>query len=527
MINTTTFGIVRRLQCIANAARLLGPAALIFLATGLPATAQETTGLEAAAALENVLVRAIERSEGSVVSIARFHREPGEVVGNPFQPEFIPRPGVIINPMGDSGASQPSSPDFVPNDFATGVIIDKSGLIVTTLHAVEGPGEIWVTTTSRRPLRAEVVGPRMSAKPVGGDPRSDLAVLKITDAAPGIEFTPITFGDPTKLKKGQIVVVLGNPYAIARDGQASASWGIIANLSRKAGPNGAPGDDQRDRKNTIHHFGTLIQTDAKLNLGTSGGALLNLKGEMVGLTTSQAAVAGFEQSAGYAIPCDEVFHRVVDTLKQGKEVDYGLLGIQLRALTPVESASGMHGVRVADVLSGSPAEKAGIRAGDVITQVAGKPIGDVDGLMLQVGGKPAAADTTVTVEREGRSFNVPVTLAKYEVRGKKIITAPDLGWRGVAVDFPSAHRQLTPQFNMPFEVRTPTMDSAVLTVDVADDSPAWRAGLRRGMYVTHVRNVPVSTPKEFYAQVAGLEGTVELRVAAPAGQPPVVKVPAE
>jgi serine protease Do len=342
-----------------------------------------------------------------------------------------------------------------------------------------------------------------------------------------VTFKPITFGDPSKLKKGQIVVVLGNPYAIARDGQASAGWGIVANLSRKAAPNGTPGDDQRDRKNTLHHFGTLIQTDAKLNLGTSGGALLNLQGEMVGLTTSQAAVAGFEQSAGYAIPCDEVFHRVVDTLKQGKEVDYGLLGIQLRALTPVESASGMRGVRVADVLSGSPAEKAGIRAGDVITQVAGKPIGDVDGLMLQVGGKPAAADTTVTVERDGRSFNVPVTLAKYEVRGTKIITAPDPGWRGVAVDFPSAHRQLTPQFNMPFEVRTPTMDPAVLTVEVADDSPAWRAGLRRGMYVTHVRNVPVSTPKEFYAQVAGLEGPVELRVAAPAGQPPVVKVPAE
>ena len=518
MSNSTTFDLLRRLGTFTSTARLLGPAAFVVFASYLPAVAQETTGLEAAAALENLLVRAIERSEASVVSIARFQREPGEVAGNPFQPEFIPRPGIVINPLGDTSSAQPSSPEFVPNEFSTGVVIDKGGVIVTTYHAVVSPGEIWVTTTARRPLQAKVLA---------ADPRSDLAVLKVIDAAPDVEFKPITFGDPTKLKKGQIVIALGNPYAIARDGQASASWGIIANLARKAGPNGTPADDARDRKSTLHHFGTLIQTDAKLNLGTSGGALLNLKGEMIGLTTSQAAVAGFEQAAGYAIPCDEVFRRVVDTLKQGKEVDYGLLGIQLRPLSPVETAAGLRGVRVADVIYGSPAEKAGIRSGDVITQVAGKPIADVDGLMLQVGSKPAASDTTVTVERDGRSFNVPVTLAKYEVRGKKIVTAPDPGWRGLAVDFPSAHRQMRPQFQGPFEVRAPTIDPAVLSVDVATDSPAWRAGLRQGMFITHVRNVPVSTPKEFYAQVAALEGTVELRVTAPPGQPPVVKVPAE
>jgi serine protease Do len=350
-------------------------------------------------------------------------------------------------------------------------------------------------------------------------------VLRIIDAAADVPFKPITFGDPTKLKKGQIVVVLGNPYAIARDGQASASWGIIANLSRKAGPNKA--DDPRDRKDTLHHFGTLIQTDAKLNLGTSGGALVNLKGEMIGLTTSQAAVAGFEQAAGYAIPCDDVFRRVIDTLKQGKEVEYGLLGIELRPLGPVEAAAGLRGARVTNVLGGMPAERAGILRDDVITQVAGKPIHDVDGLMLQVGRQPAAADTTITVARDGRLFNVAVTLAKYEVRGKKVVTAPDPGWRGLRVDFPSAHRELNPQFNLQFEFRLPTIDPAVLSIDVAEDSPAWRAGLRRGMLITHVRNVPVGTPKEFQAQVAALRGDVELRIAPSPGQPPVVKVPAK
>lgn len=480
------------------------------------AVAQEASGLQAAVALEEVLVKAIERSEDSVVSIARFH--PDEVALREFRPEPIMRPGF---PMTEPTPAAPTNPDFVPNDFATGVIIGldentKAGLIVTTYHAVDGPGEIWVTTTAKRPLRAEIRG---------ADPRSDLAVLRVTDNASGVEFKPIDFGDSTKLKKGQIVIALGNPYAIARDGQASASWGIIANLSRKSAPNAPNGavENPGDRKTTLHHFGTLIQTDAKLNLGTSGGALLNLKGEMIGLTTSQAAVAGFEQSAGYAVPVDEVFQRVIDTLKLGKEVDYGLLGVSLRPLAGSELAKGLQGVRVEGVLNGSPAERAGVFPGDLITQVAGADIFDVDGLMLLVGRQPAAARTNVTIERDGRKFNKPVTLAKFEVRGKKIITAPDLGWRGMKVDFPSAHRELDPQFYMGLQL----VDPAVLVVEVAQDSPAWQAGLRRGMLVTHVKNTPVENPAEFYKQAAAQQGEVELRIGAIPGQPPVVKVAAK
>ena len=123
------------------------------------------------------------------------------------------------------------------------------------------------------------------------DPRSDLAVLEIE----ADNLTPITFGDASKLAKGQLILTLGNPYAIARDGSPSAGWGIVSNLSRKIGPQ--YDEDSRTSKPTLHHFGTLIQTDAKLNLGTSGGALLNLKGEMVGLITSQAQLAGYEQAA--------------------------------------------------------------------------------------------------------------------------------------------------------------------------------------------------------------------------------------
>lgn len=478
-----------------------------LLGTGT-AAAEEPSGLAAAMALEDVLVRAIERAENSVVSIARFNQEDG--APRDFRPELLPRPGF---PMLDPTPNTPASPDFVPNDFATGVVVGKAGYIVTAYHAVDGPGEIWVTTAGRRALRAKVAG---------ADPRSDLAVLKVTEAAPDVKFEPITFGDASKLKKGQIVVALGNPYAIARDGRASAAWGIIANLSRKSAPNTNAGDSG-DRKSTLHHFGTLIQTDAKLNLGTSGGALLNLKGEMIGLTTSQAAVAGFEQAAGYAVPVDDVFRRVVDLLKQGKEVDYGLLGVSLRTLNSVEQSAGLHGVRVDGVLPGSPAQRADIRPGDVITNVAKHPVVDVDSLMLQVGRQPAAAVTSLTIERDGQVENKTVTLAKFEVRGKKIITAPDPGWRGLKVDFPSAHRELNPQFYMALKL----VDPAVLAVEVAQDSPAWQAGLRRGMLITHVKNVSIETPADFYKQASAAASEVELRIAGLPGQPPVVKVPAK
>jgi len=465
-----------------------------------PAPAQEPSGLQAAVALEQVLTQAIERSQQSVVSIARFHRE--EFGMRELLPQMRGRPFEQAQP-------DPRSPDFIPNDFATGVIIDKAGFVVTNRHAIEGPGEIWVTTVGRRPLKATIVA---------NDLRSDLAVLRV-DVPADLPFPPIKFGDGSKLKKGQIVIALGNPYAIARDGEPSASWGIVANLQRKAGPD-PKADNTRDAKRTIHHFGTLIQTDAKLNLGTSGGALLNLKGEMIGLTTSQAAVAGFEQAAGYAVPVDDLFLRVIETLKQGKEVNYGLLGVSTSPLSTDERAAGMRGVRVDTVRNGSPAERAGLFPSDVIRQIGGKPIDDVDGLMLQIGRQPAGATTSVAVERDGRLFPINVTLAKFEIRGKNISTAPEPSWRGLRVDFPSAYPDLDPQVIQGLNIGTP----CVLVYDVDQSSAAWNAGVRRGLLITRVAGVPVENPQEFYDRVKQLKGEVELRIGALPTQPPVIKV---
>ncbi len=238
--------------------------ALVPLLLLAPSAAQQVTGLQAAAAIEGAMVDAIAQAEQSVVAIARVRRlenQPLEIGVNPFGRPLL------------ADQASPGTAEFIPNEYATGVVVDAGGLILTAAHVLQDDCDYWVTTPDRRIYKV--------IRPKAADPRSDLAVLEID--ATGL--VPIKFGDGSQLKKGQIVIALGNPYAIARDGQASASWGIVSNLTRKAGPS----PDPFNPKPSLPQYGTLIQTDARLNLGTSGGALVNLQGEMVGLTISLAA----------------------------------------------------------------------------------------------------------------------------------------------------------------------------------------------------------------------------------------------
>jgi serine protease Do len=447
------------------------------------------SGLDAAAAMEKVLVDVIARTEKSVVAIARVRKEqPGET----FQMEFRPDPfGRKPTPL---APPQPTDPDFVPNEYGTGVVVDPRGLILTTCDLLGDESEYYVTTAERKVYKATVKG---------ADPRSDLAVLAIEAA----DLTPIAFGNGAELKKGQIVISLGNPYAIARDGQASAGWGIVANLARKAPA--MPSESDPSGRPTLHHYGTLIQTDAKLNLGTGGGPLLNLQGQMVGLSVAWAAAAGYEAAGGYAIPVDPTFRHAVETLKQGREVEYGFLGIQPTNLRMQEVLGGLRGMRVGQVVPGTPAARYGLKPGDVITAVDGSPIHDSDGLVLNVGKLPAEAATRLSVLREGRRRTVEVTLAKYAVHGKKIVTAADPAWRGLRVDYPTAvvDEEGHSRSGLSF------VDDAVIVVEAADKSPAHAAGLRCGMLITHVDGAPVRTPKEFAAAVARNRGPVQLRLA--------------
>jgi serine protease Do len=439
---------------------------------------------DVAEGLEESLVQAIEAAEKSVVAIARVRRGDSEIArGSPL--------GALADP-------DPTDPSFIPNEFATGVIIDSDGLIVTNQHVLRHPedSDFYITTVDRRTFRAEIFAT---------DPRSDLAVLKV-DAS---DLAEIRLGDAASLAKGQIVLALGNPYAIARDGQVSASWGIISNLHRKAPADPSQGAESaagNASKSTLHHFGTLIQTDAKLNWGTSGGALIDRHGQMIGLTTSTAALEGYETAAGYAIPVDATFRRALEQLRQGREVEYGFLGVAPNNLSLAERAQGMFGVRVDRVFQGTPAETAGIREKDVVTHVEGEPVYDVDMLFLNVGRLAAESEVQLSLIRPPgvRRQEVKARLVKFRVSPEQIVSVRDPAWRGLRVDYPTAMLTLRSGDSVPKE--------CVIVTDVEAESPAWRAGVRPGTQILELGSQTVDTPRKFRELTQNLTGSVRVRL---------------
>lgn len=404
---------------------------------------------------------------------------------------------------------RPTDPDFVPNEYATGVVIDRKGLILTVYHVLGEESDYYVTARDRLVFPAKVIA---------ADPRSDLAVLAPEEGALAragtIDFVPISLGDASALRKGHFVIALGNPYALARDGQPSASWGIVSNLARKAPP--TPDEEDPVGKSTIHHFGTLIQTDAKLNMGTSGGPLVNLKGEMVGLVTTIPAVVGFQGAAGYAIPVDGAFRRALEALKQGREVEYGFLGIQLGTPLASDVGRGIQGTRVERVMPGLPAGRHGLKPGDVIVAVNGSTVRDSDELVRQLSRLPLETAVKLGVARGERTLELEVPLTKYRVRGTKIITTPSPAWRGMRIDYATAVQEA---YSFQAGSGIP-LGEALAVTEVEKGTPAWDAGLRPGMLLSHVERVPVRTPKEFRDAVARKTGPVEVRVAgSPSGEP--------
>ena len=477
----------------------------------------ELSIVEMATVMQQLTVEAIARAEKSVVALVRVRKgsrssvrvEDDDLLG--FFPPRLPQQN-----------EDPQDPDFaerhfIPSEFATGVVIDSEGLILTAYHVLGNPEKydyyVWL---NHRPFK-------VVEKVVAADPWTDLAVLKI-DAA---DLVPISFGDAQQLKKGMFVVALGNPYAIARDGEVSASWGIIANLSRKAALTQNL-ENLTLEKQTLHHYGTLIQTDAKLNLGTSGGALVNLKGEMIGLTISIAALQGYESAVGFAIPVNDVFRRVVETLKDGRVPTFGFLGVGPENRQISERRRGKFGARVVTVVPGTPAQEAQLQLGDIITSVAGVRIYDKNDLFRELSKRKAGGSIQLTVERRNRG-NLQNSLTQSVRLSKKYIetvmsehgTQHEDSWRGLQVEYATAMAPKTLQSliqGMQRGLQEQAMELPVGILSVAKDSLAWKAGFRPGEFVSHVAGEPVSTPQNFHQKVAELEGEVRLRTVTASGR---------
>lgn len=453
----------------------------LLILGAMPAAAQEKTPLENALAVETALIDAIAAAENSIVAITRVRKAPG------------------------GGEPKPLDADFFPNELGTGVVIDRDGSILTAYHLLGDVKKndyfVWVNKASKGEVRWA------AAKVRGGDTWTDLAVLKIVEPEK-LKLHPIRFA-PEKsfdLKKGQFVIALGDPYAIMRDGEVAAARGMISNLRRRAVEN-----PRREKPfpgaSTLHQYGTLIQHDAQLAFGRSGGALVNLKGEMIGLTTSLPIMPRYQNAAGFAIPIEKGLQRIIDRLKAGKEAEFGFLGVK-----PSEVVNG-RGVQLDIVVAGTPAGIAGLRRGDIITHVDGKEINNANDLMRDLGKLPVESNIELTVTRRGLTgpsiFKARVKLSKKYVETFRPSYAQSKRpkWRGMNIDYATA---------VPLIQRNARLldfpGGCVAVVDVELGSPAWKAGMRPGTFISHVGKKQVATPKEFHRAVADQTGNVVIRL---------------
>jgi S1-C subfamily serine protease len=234
-----------------------------------------------------------------------------------------------------------------------------------------------------------------------------------------------------------------------------------------------------------------------LNLGMSGGAVINLKGELVGLTTMASSPSGFDAMAGYAIPMDKLGRRAVETLKEGKEIEYGLLGIK----APPDFSN-----RVGDVQPNSPAALGQIVAGDEIVEVNGTPVFDFDSLVLAVNVYSAGDTVRLKIRRGDETKERSVVLAKVFVDGEVIATNRPKLWRGLRVDYTSAQPLVTFGPNL----LDPAL-AGVVAAEVEEGSPAAAAGLKKGQLIRKVGEQSLRTPRDFAQAVEGAEGPVTLQ----------------
>lgn len=470
----------------------VAPVVLAFLAFlgDPPSPAQQPQApspIDIVTAMETALADAIAKAEPSVVAIAREKdgkSEETRAVRGKLGPMVAPVDRrMIFN--GGFVFDDDEPRDYIASDFGTGVVIGDQGEILTTFHVVKGATKLLVKMPGGREFEAEVLA---------ADPRSDLAVIVPREGQNlrRIVFKPITLGDATVLRKGMFLLALGNPFNAGRDGKASASWGILANLARRL-----DSAQIETSKIQLRHYPTMLQLDAKLNLGMSGGAVVNLKGEMVGLTTNAANAGGFDSQAGYALPIDTLTRRAIDALKRGREVEYGFLGVSL----PLDRSNLIDGVS-----PGTPAGEGGLMPGDRILSIGGLPVTDSDTLVMAVNAFSPGLPIKVTVQRDGELVEKTVILSKLRVNGEVIATNRPAAWRGLRVDFISSD----PRIAWGNDVLAAMAKGGVLITEVQPGSNADEAGLKVGQYIVNVAGTPVKTPAAFAKAVETLTGEVTL-----------------
>jgi serine protease Do len=377
--------------------------------------------------------------------------------GNPFGQFFGPNMGPNMRQR------QPQ----IEHGMGSGVVISPDGYIVTNNHVVDGAVDIRVTTHDRRIMKAKLIGT---------DPLTDLAVIKV-DAS---NMTSVPWGDSKALRQGQTVLAFGNPYGF----RFTVTRGIVSALNR-ANP------DPNDRSKP----GEFIQTDAAINPGNSGGPLVDARGEVVGINTFLISPSGSFSGMGFAIPA-QIVRPTVETLIRDGKVSHGHIGIGIADVTPENAkffdGANATGAVVTQVDADSPGGKAGLQIGDVITQIDHQQVTDSGELQVTVGQKQPGTKIDLTVLRDGKTMQVPVTL---EALGSHNAEGNENGggnhgkarWGiGLANITPDMREQL----QAPHDVHGAVIEQ------VQPGSPADNAGLQQGDIILEVDRKKVQSASD-------------------------------
>ncbi len=341
---------------------------------------------------------------------------------------------------------------FKRRSLGSGVLVDPKGLVLTNNHVVAKADKIVIRLKDGRELPATVVG---------RDPKTDLALVRIK-AGGDLPYLPL--GDSDKLRVGDWVLAMGNPFGL----EHTVTAGIVSAKGRiiGAGP-----------------YDNFIQTDASINPGNSGGPLINLKGQVVGINT---AIVAHGQGIGFAIPVN-LARQVMEQLRTKGRVVRGWLGVYIqpvtRALADTMKLKSTDGALVANVVDGSPAQKAGIKRGDVVVKFDGKTIKDMHALPRIVAATPVGKKTTVTVVRAGKTITLKVTIGEL-----KETQASDETKQPVKKRLGLSLQEITPSLARQLGLKEP---KGLVITAVEPDSPADEAGLQRGDIILEAAQKPV------------------------------------
>ncbi len=472
------------LGALAVENHVTGVHAAASMGAGTAANPMDAGSVAALTSLDTAMENLTARVEPSVVNIAVTSTPSAEETaqqggGGQGGQGFQGLPPELQQFFGGMGGGQgqgmrPQAPEL-QHGIGSGVIISPDGYILTNNHVIEGAKDIKVTLHDRRVLNGHVVG---------ADKLTDLAVVKVNAS----DLPAIAWGDSTKLEQGQTVLAFGSPFGSLR---FSVTRGIVSAVNRS--------DPFRD---DARKPGAYIQTDAAINPGNSGGPLVDAHGQLVGINCSIITNSGQFAGAGFAIPSQMAKAISAQLIAHGK-VEHGYLGIAMNDVSPENAhffgLKDASGAIVAQVTPGSPASRAGLQQGDVITALNGQTISDSSALQVAVSEINPGTSITLNVLRNAQPLTEHLTVGEFHKDGQQVASnegdgaAANSGKLGLAVgDLTSDARQ---QLQAPDDVH------GAVVQNVRPGSPAEDAGLQPGDIIVQVDRKPTGSASQFVGQV--------------------------